>query len=200
MAIRSRFAVSPAVLIPRPETETLIEAALPRLTPTASCLELGTGSGAIAVTLACQRPEARVVATEASAAAIEVARGNARALGCEARIEFLLGSWYEPVGARRFDLIIANPPYVAAGDPHRARGDLRFVPACVLTDCSADGLDSIRAIIAGPPTTNSGGAEASREHGYDQAEAVRMPPRPRDSAASCRFPTSRASRAWRAGA
>jgi len=168
------FSVSPEVLIPRPETETLIEAALPRLTPAASCLELGTGSGAIAVTLACQCPEARVVATEASEPALEVARGNARAQGCEARIEFLRGSWYEPVGARRFDLVIANPPYVAAGDPHLAHGDLRFEPVSALTDGSADGLDSIRAIIGGASDHLNSGGWLLLEHGYDQAEAVHM--------------------------
>ncbi len=122
------FTVNADVLIPRPETETLVEAALARLAPRDTVLDLGTGSGAIAVTLACQRPEARVVATDASEAALAVARANAARHGCDGRIEWLHGSWYEPVGERRFDLVVANPPYVAAGDPHLSRGDLRFEP------------------------------------------------------------------------
>jgi release factor glutamine methyltransferase len=166
------FEVTPAVLIPRPETETLIEAALPRLAPQASILELGTGSGAIAVTLAAQRPEASVVATDASEAALQVARGNAMRHGCAERIDFALGSWYEPVGGRRFDLIVSNPPYVAARDPHLARGDLRFEPPQALTDGSADGLDSIRAIVAGAPRHLLPGGWLLLEHGYDQATAV----------------------------
>ena len=167
------FEVSPAVLIPRPETETLIEAALPRLTPRASCLDLGTGSGAVAVTIACQRPEARVMATDVSAAAIELARRNAHKHGCGERIEFAQGAWYEPVGGRRFDLVVSNPPYVAAGDPHLGRGDVRFEPPGALTDGSADGLDSIRAIVAGAPDHLGPGGWLLFEHGYDQAGPAR---------------------------
>jgi len=166
------FAVNADVLIPRPETETLVEAALPRLTPNGTCLDLGTGSGAIAVTIACQRPAARVVATDASAAALRVARTNAERHGCEARIELLQGSWYEPVGPRRFDLIVSNPPYVAADDPHLGRGDLRFEPRAALTDGSLDGLDSIRAIVGGARAHLAPGGWLLLEHGYDQAEAV----------------------------
>ena len=166
------FAVNADVLIPRPETETLIEAALARLTPRAAILDLGTGSGAIAVTLACQRPEARVVATDASAAALRVARGNAERHHCEARIELVEGDWYAPVGDRRFDLIASNPPYVAAGDPHLSRGDLRFEPRGALSDGSADGLGSIRAIVAGAPAHLDPGGWLLLEHGYDQAAAV----------------------------
>ena len=167
------FVVNADVLIPRPETETLIEAALARLTPRATVLDLGTGSGAIAVTLACQRPEARVVATDASAAALRVARENAARHHCGSRIEFLEGEWYAPLGERRFDLIAANPPYVAAGDPHLARGDLRFEPRAALTDGSADGLASIRAIVAGAGRHLQPGGWLLLEHGYDQALAVR---------------------------
>ncbi|HET9469562.1 MAG TPA: peptide chain release factor N(5)-glutamine methyltransferase, partial [Usitatibacter sp.] len=148
------FAVGPEVLIPRPETETLVEAALDALRGSRAggnpaILDLGTGSGAIAVTLACERPDARIVATDASAEALETARANARAHGCEARIELALGSWYAAVPGRRFDLIVANPPYVAAGDTHLGQGDLRFEPDHALTDGSADGLASIRTIVAG---------------------------------------------------
>ncbi len=167
------FALDSSVLIPRPETETLVEAALARMAPRDTCLDLGTGSGAIAVTLACQRPETRVVATDVSDAALRVARANAERLHCAERIEFLEGSWYEPVGARRFDVIVSNPPYVAAGDPHLGKGDLRFEPQQALTDGSRDGLDSIRAIVGGASDHLKKGGWLVFEHGYDQAEAVR---------------------------
>ncbi len=167
------FAVDAAVLIPRPETETLVEAALARLAPEDSCLDLGTGSGAIAVTIAKQRPRARIVATDASAAALALARRNADRHECADRIEFLEGSWFAPVGERRFDVVVSNPPYVAAGDPHLARGDLRFEPQGALTDGSADGLDSIRAIVAGAHAHLKPAGWLLLEHGYDQAPAVR---------------------------
>ena len=166
------FAVNDDVLIPRPETETLVEAALARLTPRATALDLGTGSGAIAVTLACQRPEMRVVATDVSDKALALARSNAARHGCADRIEFLQGSWYAPVAARRFDVVVSNPPYVAAADPHLARGDLRFEPPGALTDGSADGLDSIRAIVAGAGAHLLPGGWLLFEHGYDQADAA----------------------------
>jgi release factor glutamine methyltransferase len=105
--------------------------------------------------------------------AIAVARGNAERHQCAQRIEFLLGSWYEPVGERRFDLVVSNPPYVAAGDPHLQRGDLRFEPSEALTDGSADGLDSIRAIAAGAGAHLKSGGWLLLEHGYNQADAVR---------------------------
>jgi release factor glutamine methyltransferase len=171
------FGVGPEVLIPRPETETLIEAALARLPDRNSqgaaaprALDLGTGSGAIAVTLACERPRAKVTATDTSQASLARARRNAAAHGCE--IELLHGSWYEPVTERRFDLIVANPPYVAAGDAHLGKGDLRFEPAHALTDGSRDGLGSIRAIVAGAPHHLEPGGWLLLEHGYDQARAV----------------------------
>ncbi|MFZ3323036.1 MAG: peptide chain release factor N(5)-glutamine methyltransferase [Usitatibacter sp.] len=166
------FAVGPDVLIPRPETETLVQAALARLAPRDTCLDLGTGSGAVAVTIARQRPEARVVATDASAEALALAQRNAQTHECADRIEFLQGSWYEPVGPRRFDVIVANPPYVAAGDPHLSRGDLRFEPRHALTDGSADGLGSIRAIVSGASEHLKPRGWLLLEHGYDQAAAV----------------------------
>ena len=169
------FAVGPDVLIPRPETEVLVEVALAKLLPrkAPAILDLGTGSGAIAVTLACERPDAAVVAIDESEAALATARANAAALGCADRVEFAAGSWYSPVAGRRFDLIVANPPYIAARDPHLAQGDLRFEPAGALTDGSADGLDSIRAIVAGARTHLNPGGWLLVEHGYDQSDAVR---------------------------
>ena len=167
------FIVSPDVLIPRPETETLVEAAL--TLPGAGrgpirVLDLGTGSGILAVTLACERPRWTVTATDASSAALEVARDNARSLG--AKVELLHGDWYAPVAGRRFDLIVSNPPYIAAGDPHLAQGDLRFEPAPALTDGSGDGLDSIRAIVGGAREHLAPGGRLLFEHGYDQAGAA----------------------------
>lgn len=166
------FAVGPDVLIPRPETETLVEAVLARLPADGTCLDLGTGSGAIAITIACERPTARVSAVEAQAGALAVARANAARLSAPA-IEFLPGSWYEPLAGRRFDVIAANPPYVAAADPHLAKGDLRFEPRAALTDGSPDGLDSIRAIVSGATHHLNPGGWLLLEHGYDQADAVR---------------------------
>jgi release factor glutamine methyltransferase len=186
------FAVGPDVLIPRPETETLVEAALeavrrprdescrprdescrPRVGgDPISILDLGTGSGAIAVTLACERPDLRIVATDRSVEALEVARANAAAHGCGPRIEFLRGEWYAPVPGRRFDLVVSNPPYIAGRDPHLGQGDLRFEPAAALTDGSGDGLDSIRAIVAGAAAHLNPGGRLLLEHGYDQARAV----------------------------
>ncbi len=177
------FAVGPDVLIPRPETETLVEAALSRL-PRGACpgdpqpgggpisvLDLGTGSGAIAITLACEQPALAVTATDSSEAALEVARSNAAALGAPP-IEFVQGPWFTPLSGRRFDLVVSNPPYVAGGDPHLAQGDLRFEPPHALTDGSRDGLDSIRAIVEGARSHLNPGGWLLLEHGYDQQAAV----------------------------
>jgi release factor glutamine methyltransferase len=169
------FAISPAVLIPRPETELLVDAALARLPPPDSrsaprILDLGAGSGAIAATLACERTDAAVTAVDTSDDALDVARRNAAALGCQ--VDFARGSWYEPVAGRRFDAIVANPPYIARDDPHLAQGDLRFEPRAALTDESADGLDSIRAIVAGAAGHLEPGGWLLIEHGYDQRDAV----------------------------
>jgi release factor glutamine methyltransferase len=166
------FALDSSVLIPRPETETLVECALARMAPRDTLLDLGTGSGAIAITIACQRPESRVVATDVSAAALAVARGNAERHHCADRVEFLEGKWYEPLGNRTFDVVVSNPPYVAANDPHLGRGDLRFEPREALTDASPDGLGSIRAIVAGASDHLKPGGWLLFEHGYDQAESV----------------------------
>lgn len=165
------FAVGPAVLIPRPETETLVEATLARMAPAASAVDLGTGCGAIAVTLACERPQALVHATEACAESLAVARANAARH--RARVEFTLGEWYAAIPGRCFDFVVANPPYVAADDHHLREGDLRFEPRGALTDESANGLDSIRIIVHGAGRHLNPGGWLLFEHGYDQASACR---------------------------
>ena len=133
------LAVGPAVLVPRPETERLVELALERLPADAAAriADLGTGSGAIALALAKERPRARVVATDASPAALDVARGNAARNGI-GNVEFRAGDWLAPLAGETFDLIASNPPYIADDDPHLARGDLRFEPAMALS-CGAGG-------------------------------------------------------------
>lgn len=169
-----RFMVSPAVLIPRPETELLVDLALERLRGLAepSILDLGTGSGILAVTLALEVPGASVTAVDCSRDALAVARANAQAL--EAAVRFRDGHWFDAVGAGdAFDLILANPPYIAAGDHHLAQGDLRFEPSSALTDGSGDGLDSIRLIVKAAPGRLSPGGWLLLEHGYDQAVACR---------------------------
>ena len=163
-----RFAVTPAVLVPRPETELLVQMALERAAGIAAprILDLGTGSGCIAISLALELPGADVVATDISAGALDVARANARQLG--AQVAFVAGDWYASVEGR-FDLIVANPPYVAPGDPHLA--DLRFEPASALA-ASDHGLSCLRQIIAGAPEHLHAGGRLLLEHGYDQAIAV----------------------------
>lgn len=167
------LAVTPAVLIPRPETELLVELVLERVLASApsTIADLGTGSGAIALAIARERPMARVVATDASTAALEVARGNASALGI-ANVTFSQGSWCDALGEARFDVIVSNPPYIAAGDPHLERGDLRFEPASALAS-GLDGLDAIRTIVASAPRHLAVGGWLLLEHGWDQAERVR---------------------------
>jgi release factor glutamine methyltransferase len=157
--------VTPDVLIPRPETELLVERSLER--EPRSVLDLGTGSGAIALALKRHLPRARIVAVDASRAALEVARGNARRLGLA--VEFLEGRWFEPVTGR-FDLVVANPPYVAEGDPHLA--DLGFEPRAALV-AGADGLDAIRDICHRAPEHLEPGGWLLVEHGVGQAQAVR---------------------------
>ena len=167
------LAVSPDTLIPRPETERLVELALERLPPDASLqvADLGTGSGAIALALARERPQARVVATDASAAALGVAQANAAGNGI-GNVEFRQGDWLAPLAGERFDLIASNPPYIADGDPHLARGDLRCEPAMALS-CGPDGLAAIRRIVAGARAHLVPGGWLLLEHGCDQGEAVR---------------------------
>jgi release factor glutamine methyltransferase len=160
------LAVNPAVLIPRPETELLVELALEREFSTA--VDLGTGCGAIALAPKKHRPRAKVVAVEASAAALVVARRNAARYGLD--VEWRHGRWLEPLGAERFDLIVSNPPYVAAGDPHLA--ELGFEPASALV-AGPDGLDAIREIAQGAAGHLAPGGWLLVEHGMGQDRAVR---------------------------
>ena len=165
--------VTPAVLIPRPETEALVDAALDRIgmdTP-ARVLDLGTGSGAIALAIAHARPNADVVGVDIAGAALTVARGNAQRLGL-ANARFAPSDWFAALSGMRFDVIVANPPYIAAGDPHLAEGDLRFEPRHALTP-GGDGLDALRTIVAGAPAHLVRDGALLVEHGFDQAPAVR---------------------------
>lgn len=170
---RFDLTVSPATLIPRPETERLVELALERL-PADRVLDvadLGTGSGAIALAIATERPAARVLATDASAEALEVARGNAARLGLS-NVRFAHGDWCAPLGDARFDLIASNPPYIAADDPHLEQGDLRHEPPSALAS-GPDGLDAIRVIARDAYERVRPGGWLLLEHGFDQGAAVR---------------------------
>lgn len=164
--------VNEATLIPRPETETLVSWALElKLPDSARVADLGTGSGAIALAVASERPAWQVSAVDSSAAALEVARANAVALGLE-RVNCLLSDWYDGLGGTRFDLLLANPPYIDGGDPHLQRGDLRFEPRAALV-APAGGLADLEKLIAGAPGQLSDGGWLLLEHGYEQGDAVR---------------------------
>lgn len=166
--------VTPDVLIPRPETEAIVELALAQVAPDrpVRILDLGTGTGAIALALAQERPRAQVVAVDRSAAALEVARGNAQRLGLR-NVEFKASDWYSALTGERFDVLVSNPPYIEAGDPHLREGDVRFEPITALTP-GGDGLDALRAIVAGAPAHLVPGGWLFVEHGYDQRDAVAM--------------------------
>lgn len=165
--------VSPAVLVPRPDTETLVDWALEVLAgdladrPAPSVVDLGTGSGAIALAVAHRHAAARVEAVDTSLAALEVARANGQRLGLP--VVWHRGSWFEPLAGRRFDLVLSNPPYIAADDPHLAA--LRHEPTQALTP-GGDGLDSLRWLAAQAPAHLQPGGWLLLEHGWDQADPV----------------------------
>jgi release factor glutamine methyltransferase len=172
--------VSPATLIPRPDTEVLVEQALARLPPRpvapdqAPCalLDLGTGTGAIALALKSERPDADVWAVDRMPEAAALARANSAALGLP--IEVRDGSWFEPLsGAPRFGMIVSNPPYIDGADPHLAEGDVRFEPRSALV-ADEQGLADIRLIVAGAPAHLLPGGWLLLEHGWQQGEAVRQ--------------------------
>lgn len=168
-----RFQVSEAVLIPRPETEHLVDAVLAHLPAQGTLWDLGTGSGAIAVTIACERPDAQIWAADISEEALAVAQANASAL--QAQVRFGQGSWYQaqPQPApHSVDVIVSNPPYIDAQDPHLQQGDLRFEPQQALTD-NHNGLSAFETIIAGAKDFLRPDGWLLFEHGYDQGEAVR---------------------------
>lgn len=165
------FKVTPATLIPRPETELLVELALAHLPPQGRVLDLGTGSGAIALSIAHARPDIQVMAVDVSIEALEIARQNGQRLGV-GNVRFIQSNWFDALADGRFDLIVSNPPYVATGDTHLAQGDLRFEPRTALAS-GADGLDDIRRIIAGANAHLDKDGWLLLEHGYDQATVIR---------------------------
>jgi len=165
------FRVTPDVLIPRPDTELLVELAMERLPTGGALLDMGTGSGAIAVSIAHSRPDAVVTALDASAAALAIARENAAAH--QARVTLLESDWYGALAKdQRFAVIASNPPYIVDGDVHLSQGDLRCEPVDALTD-HGDGLSDLRTIIDGAPAHLLSQGWLLMEHGYDQAAAVR---------------------------
>jgi release factor glutamine methyltransferase len=167
--------VAPGVLIPRPETEILVEIALREiqtLNRPANILDLGTGSGAIALAIAHSAPQTIVTATDQSLEALAIAKMNAEQLGFSDRVQFAQGSWYEALKeAIPFDVILSNPPYIAAGDSHLSEGDLRFEPASALTD-GASGLSCLEAIILQVHPYLKPGGLVAVEHGFDQSDTV----------------------------
>lgn len=167
------LAVTPATLIPRPETELLVELALARIPMDAEVriADLGTGSGAIALAIASERLRAKVIATDASQAALAVARANAERNHI-ANIEFRHGSWFAPVAGERFDIIVSNPPYIESGDPHLDEGDLRFEPMMALAS-GKDGLDDLHVITFEATSHLNARGWLLVEHGWNQGEAVR---------------------------
>ena len=165
--------VTPDTLIPRPETELLVELALARISVDADAriADLGTGSGAIALAIASERPHAKVIATDASEAALAIAQQNAQRNNI-VNIEFRLGSWFAPLAGERFDVIVSNPPYIESSDPHLSEGDLRFEPASAL-ESGKDGLDDLRIITIEAAFHLKSDGWLMVEHGWNQGSSVR---------------------------
>jgi release factor glutamine methyltransferase len=166
------LSVTPDVLIPRPDTETLVEAALNHIPENQPCriLDLGTGSGAIAIAIALQRPHAMVTALDQSQAAVDITLNNAAQLGAN-NLRVRQSNWFSALGDEQFEIIVSNPPYIASADPHLKQGDLRFEPIYALAS-GEDGLDDIRRIIPQAHQHLSAGGWLLVEHGYDQADRV----------------------------
>lgn len=163
--------VTPDVLIPRPDTELLIEYVLQQVLPSdSSLMDMGTGSGAIALALASERPQWHLLATDFSSKALQVAGANAKHLAIN-NVRFVESNWFVDVTSSMFDLIVSNPPYIAESDKHLKQGDLRFEPLAALAS-GHDGLDDLREIISMAPTYLKANGGLVLEHGYDQAEAV----------------------------
>ena len=164
------FVVTPQVLIPRPDTELLVEKALERIPArTSTIADLGTGSGVIAITLALERPNSQVIATDRSIQALKLARHNAKRLRA-GNVSFIHTSWMTPLTQHHFDVIVSNPPYIASGDPH-LKQEIRFEPADALIG-GHDGLEAIREIVTQSPCHLRPGGWLLLEHGYDQASHV----------------------------
>lgn len=167
-----RLEVTPDTLIPRHDTETLVEAALGRIPRGKHCrvVDLGTGSGAIALAIRHERPLADITATDASRPALDVARRNAARLGLD--IRFVYGEWFAPLAGQQFDVIVSNPPYIADADRHLANGDLPHEPRSALAS-GPDGLRDIRQIVTAAPGFLAPGGWLLLEHGHEQGDAVR---------------------------
>lgn len=166
------FIVTPDTLIPRPDTEALVEAALAKISTDKpySVLDLGTGTGAIAIAIASQRPRAQITAVDASPTALAVAQTNAQSLNIK-NVRFVLSDWLAALQGQSFDVIVSNPPYIAEDDPHLSQGDLRFEPVGALT-AGKDGLDCIQEIISRAKENLKPQGWLMLEHGYEQAEKV----------------------------
>ena len=167
--------VTPDVLIPRPDTELLVQWALELIANAKmnvqSCLDLGTGSGAVALALKKEHPDIAVTAVDVAPGALNVARKNGAALNLE--VEWLFGDWLEPLGIRKWPLILSNPPYISSDDPHLTQGDLPAEPNTALVS-GPDGLDDIRQIVADSVNYLEAGGWLCLEHGWKQGEAVRL--------------------------